>query len=553
MIKISILNLPLFIYNKLKSSSDKSNISSRIIKIAIFSVFLGVFISLCSISIGKGLQISIKDKLYSLNPDLVVSTYENNLRGIASEKINNIDEVDFQIRDAYPDLKIEYLIEKPTLISNNNSFESVIFRGVSSEYDLQKLNKFISKSKISDKLSNNEIIISGLIADKLDIEEGDDITLYFQTSNNQRIPNVRSYSVKHIFDSDFPDFDNNYLIGNAQSLQSIFKWRSNDYSIIEISSNNKTKIFDIESSIRELQSIEKNNLSVKSITTKYENIFSWVSIFDFNIIVITVLMVFIAIISVTISIFTLIFERVKMIGILSSLGANEASLSKIFIYQGINIILKGMIPANIFFIIISIIQNKFKLIKLNPNDYYMDSILFIIDPVYIILLNSIIYNNDHNYFIIYLCFSDKVFSNKKYKFLMKYFNNIIETIGNTPLIKLNSITKSIKSDVFVKVESFNPGNSVKDRMAIKMIEDAEKEGKLKPGGTIVEGTSGNTGMGLALAAIVKGYNLICVSNDKQSKEKFDVLRAMGAKVVVCPTDVEASDPRSYYSVSKRIS
>jgi cystathionine beta-synthase len=136
---------------------------------------------------------------------------------------------------------------------------------------------------------------------------------------------------------------------------------------------------------------------------------------------------------------------------------------------------------------------------------------------------------------------------------MKYFNNITETIGNTPLIKLNSITKSIKSDVFVKVESFNPGNSVKDRMAIKMVEDAEKDGKLKPGGTIVEGTSGNTGMGLALAAIVKGYNLICVSNDKQSKEKFDVLKAMGAKVVVCPTDVDASDPRSYYSVSKRIS
>ena len=389
MIKESILNLPFFIYNKLKSSSDKSNISSRIIKIAIFSVFLGVFISLCSISIGKGLQISIKDKLYSLNPDLVVSTYENNLRGIATEKINNIDEVDFQIRDAYPDLKIEYLIEKPTLISNNNSFESVIFRGVSSGYNLQKLNKFITNSKISDKLSNNEIIISGLIADKLDIVEGDDITLYFQTSNNQRIPNVRSYSVKHIFDSDFPDFDNNYLIGNAQSLQSIFKWGSNDYSIIEISSNNKAKIFDIESSIRELSSIEKNNLSVKSITTKYKNIFSWVSIFDFNIIVITVLMVFIAIVSVTISIFTLIFERVKMIGILSSLGANEASLSKIFIYQGINIILKGMIPANIFFIIISIIQNRFKLIKLNPNDYYMDSIPFIIDPLYIILLNLI--------------------------------------------------------------------------------------------------------------------------------------------------------------------
>ena len=389
MIKVSILNLPFFIYKKLKLSSDKINISSRIIKIAIISVFLGVFISLCSMSIGKGLQISIKDKLYSLNPDLVVSTYENNLRGIASEKINNIDEVDFQIRDAYAKLKIEYLIEKPTLISNNNSFESVIFKGVSSGYDLQKFNKFIANSKISDKLFNNEIIISRFLADKLDIEEGDDITLYFQTSNNQRIPNVRSYSVKHIFKSDFPDFDNNYLIGNAQSLQSIFKWGSNDYSIIEISLNNKTKILDIESSIREFKSLEKNNLSVKSISTKYENIFSWVSIFDFNIIVIVVLMVFIAIISVTISIFTLIFERVKMIGILSSLGANEASLSKIFMYQGINIILKGMIPANIFFITISIIQNKFKLIKLNPNDYYVDSIPFIIDPFNIILLNFI--------------------------------------------------------------------------------------------------------------------------------------------------------------------
>ena len=119
--------MPFFIYKKLNSNNDKSNISSRIIKIAIISVFLGVFISLCSISIGKGLQTSIKDKLYSLNPDLVVSTYENNLRGVASEKINNLEEVDLQIRGLFPNLNIEYIIEKPTLISNNNSFESMIF------------------------------------------------------------------------------------------------------------------------------------------------------------------------------------------------------------------------------------------------------------------------------------------------------------------------------------------------------------------------------------------------------------------------------------------
>ncbi|MBL6870195.1 MAG: cysteine synthase family protein [Flavobacteriaceae bacterium] len=135
---------------------------------------------------------------------------------------------------------------------------------------------------------------------------------------------------------------------------------------------------------------------------------------------------------------------------------------------------------------------------------------------------------------------------------MNYAHSILETIGNTPLVKLNKITEEVDALVLAKVESFNPGNSVKDRMAVKMIEDAEKDGRLKSGGTIVEGTSGNTGMGLALAAIVKGYKLICVSTDKQSKEKFDVLRAVGAEVVVCPTDVAPDDPRSYYSTSKRI-
>ena len=136
---------------------------------------------------------------------------------------------------------------------------------------------------------------------------------------------------------------------------------------------------------------------------------------------------------------------------------------------------------------------------------------------------------------------------------MKYFENILGTIGNTPLVKLNRLTKELPCLVLAKYETFNPGNSTKDRMALKMIEDAEHQGLLKKGGTIIEGTSGNTGMGLALAAIVKGYNCIFVLTDKQSKEKMDILRAVGAEVVVCPTDVSPEDPRSYYSVAKRLS
>jgi cystathionine beta-synthase len=136
---------------------------------------------------------------------------------------------------------------------------------------------------------------------------------------------------------------------------------------------------------------------------------------------------------------------------------------------------------------------------------------------------------------------------------LKICDNILETIGHTPLVRINAITRGVTAaTVLAKVETFNPGNSIKDRMAVKMIEDAEKAGLLKPGGTIIEGTSGNTGMGLAMAAVVKGYRCIFTTTDKQSKEKADALKAFGADVIVCPTDVDPEDPRSYYSVSSRL-
>jgi cystathionine beta-synthase len=134
----------------------------------------------------------------------------------------------------------------------------------------------------------------------------------------------------------------------------------------------------------------------------------------------------------------------------------------------------------------------------------------------------------------------------------KIFDDILEAIGDTPLVKINSIARDVKGTVLAKIETTNPGNSIKDRMAVRMIEDAEKSGALKPGGTIIEGTSGNTGMGLGIAAVVNGYKCIFTTTDKQSKEKADALKAFGADVIVCPTNVEPEDPRSYYSVSSRL-
>src|SRR6266850_1752952 len=137
--------------------------------------------------------------------------------------------------------------------------------------------------------------------------------------------------------------------------------------------------------------------------------------------------------------------------------------------------------------------------------------------------------------------------------MSKIASSILDVIGHTPMVRINRITRgAVAAQVVAKLETFNPGNSIKDRMAVKMIEDAEKKGLLKPGGTIIEGTSGNTGMGLAIAAVVKGYHCVFTTTDKQSKEKVDALKAFGAEVIVCPTNVEPEDPRSYYSVARRL-
>jgi cystathionine beta-synthase len=136
---------------------------------------------------------------------------------------------------------------------------------------------------------------------------------------------------------------------------------------------------------------------------------------------------------------------------------------------------------------------------------------------------------------------------------VKICDTILDAIGDTPMVRINQLTRGlVNGTVLAKIETFNPGNSIKDRMAVKMIEDAERAGLLKPGGTIIEGTSGNTGMGLAIAAVVKGYRCVFTTTDKQSKEKVDALRAFGAEVIVCPTNVDPEDPRSYYSISSRL-
>ena len=373
----------------MKTNTDKSNISSRIIKIAIFSVFVGIFVSLSAVSIGKGLQVSIKETLFNISSDISISSYENNNRGIASEIIQESEDIINKLKKLFPDIRINSILEKPSIVTIDNSIETIIFRGVKDELNFQKFDQFILEKLNDTPNSLNDIIISKLLLEKLNISIGDNITLYFQTFDNQKIPNIRYYRVYGIYETDFPDFDSNYIIGSIESLQNLYKLNSNDVGAIELKIRDKESVADIESKISAQDLFLNNNLSIITVQDKYSNIFNWISIFDFNILIVIVLMTIVAIISIIISMLTLIFERIKMIGIMSSMGADNKLLGKVFVYQGIDILLKGIIPGNILFIIVSFVQNNYNILKLNPNDYYVNSIPFIVDPTYIISLNLI--------------------------------------------------------------------------------------------------------------------------------------------------------------------
>ena len=383
------MNLPLFIYRKLKTNTDKSNISSRIIKIAIFSVFVGIFVSLSAVSIGKGLQVSIKEKLFNISSDISISSYENNNRGIASEIIQESEDIIDVIKTLYPDIRINSILEKPSIVTIDNSIETIIFRGVKDELNFKKFDQFILEKLNDSPNSLNDIIISKSLLEKLNISIGDNITLYFQTFDNQKIPNIRYYRVYGVYETDFPDFDSSYIIGSIESLQNLYKLNSNDVGAIELIIVDKESVVDIKNKLSAQDLFLNNNLSIVTVQDKYNNIFNWISIFDFNILIVIILMIIVAIISIIISMLTLIFERIKMIGIMSSMGADNKLLGKVFVYQGIEILLKGIIPGNILFIIVSFVQNNYNILKLNPNDYYVDSIPFIVDPLYIISLNLI--------------------------------------------------------------------------------------------------------------------------------------------------------------------
>ena len=385
-----VLNLPYYIYKKLSRNKNKFTISSRIIKISTISVSIGILVTLISFSIGKGLQIEIKNKMFSIQSDIIISSYENIETGISLNPINKSNLLNSLINEGLVYSNIFYSVDKPSLLLSNEDFESLIFRGLDNNYDIKKFNElFIKDGRDLNQIKKNEILISSLLAQRNDIDLNQKIRIFFNKDFSQKIPNVRSFKVIGFFETEFLEFDNNVILGNIEDIKDLYSWENNDIGNLNIIINNKDDIIAYEKILNSSNYLIENDLRASSVFSKNENIFNWISIFDFNIIIIVSVMILVAVVNIIIALMVLIFERNKMIGILKSMGANNNLIRKIFLYKGADIIIKGLLYGNIIFFIIVFIQKSFNVIKLNSEDYYVDILPFYIDSKYIVGLNAL--------------------------------------------------------------------------------------------------------------------------------------------------------------------
>ena len=382
------MNLPYYIYKKLSRNKNKFSISSRIIKISTISVSIGILVTLISFSTGKGLQREIKDKMFSIQSDIVISSYENMETGISLVPIKKSSLFNSVQNENLVYSNLFYSVDKPSLLLSNQDFESIIFRGIDKNYDIKKFNKlFVNEGKVLNQINKNEILISSSLAQRNEINLNQEIKIFFNNDFSETISNFRSFKVIGFFETDFPQFDNNIILGNIEDIREIYSWNINETGALNLIIENKDDIIPYQNILNSSNYLIDNDLRASSVLSKNENIFNWISIFDFNIIIIVSVMIVVAIVNIIIALMVLIFERNKMIGLLKSIGANNILVRKIFLYKGAEIIIKGLLYGNIIFFSIAFIQKKFNIIKLNSEDYYVETLPFYIDPIYIISLN----------------------------------------------------------------------------------------------------------------------------------------------------------------------
>ena len=381
------MSLEYFIARRLITAKDyKSSISAPIIKIAISAIAIGIIMMIVSVATGIGLQQKIRDKVSAFNGQIIISNFDNNNSEVTLTPIS-------KKQDFYPNFKsvpevshIQAIASKAGIIRTENAFEGIVFKGVGADYDWNNIKEYIVDGKVPDfsKTLNEEVLISRLLADRLNLKVGDNFNTFFIKEEQGKMPNSRRFKITGIFNSGFQQFDATYIIGDIRHIQRINKWTPDQVGAFEVF----VKDFDnIKSTGIQVYDQTSSNLDTKTIIEKYSYIFDWLQLFDFNIIIILGVMILVATINMVVALLVLILERTQMIGILKAMGANNWTVRKIFLYNAFYLIIRGLFWGNLIGITILLIQQQFGVVQLNPENYYVNQAPVYLNWGYIALLN----------------------------------------------------------------------------------------------------------------------------------------------------------------------
>ena len=381
------MNLEYFIAKRLITAKDyKSSISAPIIKIAISAIAIGMIMMIVSVATGVGLQQKIREKVSAFNGHVIISNYDNNQSEVTLVPIA-------KNQNFYPKFKsvsgishVQVIASKAGIIRTENAFEGIIFKGVDKDYQWDNIKEYLISGKLPDfsKGVNSEVLISQFLADRLNLKVGDSFNTFFIKEDQGQLPNIRRFKITGIFNSGFQEFDATYIIGDIRHIQRINKWSPNEVGAFEVFVSDFN---NIKAKGEEVYEQTSSTLDTKTIIEKYSYIFEWLQLFDFNIIIILVVMILVATINMVVALLVLILERTQMIGILKALGANNWSIRKVFLYNAFYLIIKGLFWGNLIGISLLLIQQYFGLIKLNPENYYVNQAPVYFSLGYILLLN----------------------------------------------------------------------------------------------------------------------------------------------------------------------
>ena len=368
-----------------KSYTYKNTVSSPIIKISVFSIIIGIVMMIISVSSSVGLQKTIETKISSFFGHISISNFENNTSfssispislTLDYKKLHNNSEI----------IHVQNVAYKSGLIVNKNSFEGVVFKGISSDFNWSSFSKYIRKGKILtfNETVSNQVIISEYLSKKLSLDLNDKFKATFFKPNSSSIPNERIFEVSGIFSSGLIEFDENYFIGDIKHIQKMNKWNSNQFGNVEIFLKNYSQLENVSNQLYKKTSAEIN---VLSIVNRFPEIFNWMALFDINVLLIIIIMILVGGINMITALLVTVLEKTSIIGVLKTLGSSNKSMRTIFLINGAYFISLGLVIGNFIALSLIFIQNYTGFIKLDPDTYYVSELPFDFNLMTLLILN----------------------------------------------------------------------------------------------------------------------------------------------------------------------